>query len=60
MIDFYKHSFLSVLGKEAGSMTQIEYSKKLISKYDEYLNNLMEMKKKIEENGQGGNDEIYL
>ncbi|MBO4815452.1 MAG: hypothetical protein J5507_00495 [Clostridia bacterium] len=60
MIDFYKHSFLSILGKEAGSMTEIEYPKKVIENYDLYLQKLKEMKKQIEENGGDNNTEIYL
>ena len=60
MIDFYKHSLLSILGKEAGSMTEIEYQKKVTEKYAEYLNSLKEMKKKIEEDGEDQNGEIYL
>lgn len=60
MIDFYKHSFLSILGKEAGSMSEIEYPKKILDKYDEYLSSLKEMKKQIEENGEDNNGEIYL
>lgn len=60
MIDFYKHSFLSVLGKNAGSMTEIEYPREVINKYDEYLKKVKKMKKKIEQNGEDNNTEIYL
>ncbi len=60
MIDFYKHSLLSILGKEATAMTEIEYPKMVIEKYDEYLQSLKEMKKKVEENGEDQNGEIYL
>lgn len=60
MIDFYKHSFLSILGKNAGSMTEIEYTREIINKYDEYLEKVKEMKKRIEENGEDNNTEIYL
>ena len=34
MIDFYKHSFLSILGKNAGSMSEIEYPREIINKYE--------------------------
>ena len=60
MIDFYKHSFLSILGKNAGSMTEVEYTREIINKYDEYLEKVKEMKKRIEENGEDNNTEIYL
>ena len=60
MIDFYKHSFLSILGKDAGSMSEIEYPKKVIGKYDEYLEKLKEKKKYIDENGDNDSGEIYL
>lgn len=61
MIDFYKHSLISILGKEAGSSTENEYQKKVIENYDNYLEKLKEMKKKIEENGgELSNTENYL
>lgn len=60
MIDFYKFSFLSILGKEAGSMSEIEYPKKIIDKYDIYLEETKKMKKQIEENASDNNGEIYL
>lgn len=60
MIDFYKHSFLSILGKNAGSMTEVEYTREIVNKYDEYLEKTKEMKKRIEENGEDNNTEIYL
>ncbi len=60
MIDFYKHSILSILGKDAGAMTEMEYSKKVIDNYDEYLKKMREMKKQIEENDGNNNTEIYL
>ena len=60
MIDFYKHSILSILGKDAGTMTEIEYPKKVIENHDLYLQKLKEMKKQIEENGGNNNTEIYL
>lgn len=60
MIDFYKYSLLSVLGKNAGSMSEIEYPKEILANYDIYLNKLKDMKKDIEENGGNNNTEIYL
>lgn len=60
MIDFYKYSLLSVLGKNAGSMSEIEYPKEILNNYDIYLKNLKEMKKNIEKNGGNDNTEIYL
>lgn len=59
MIDFYKYSLLSVLGKNAGSMSEIEYPKEVLNNYDIYLKKLKEMKKIKEENGEN-NTEIYL
>ena len=49
MIDFYKHSILSILGKEAGSMTEIGYPRRVVEVYDEYLAKLKKAKE-IEEN----------
>ena len=56
MIDFYKRSVLSVLGKEAGSMQEIDYYKKVVSVYEEYLTKLKENKGKAKEDSQ----ELYL
>ena len=60
MIDFYKHSLLSILGKNAGSMSEIEYPREILSNYDIYLKKLIEKKKDIEQNGGSNNTEIYL
>ena len=60
MIDFYKHSLLSILGKNAGSMSEIEYPREILSNYDMYLKKLIEKKKYIEQNGGNNNTEIYL
>ncbi len=60
MIDFYKHSLLSILGKNAGSMSEIEYPREILSNYDMYLKKLIEKKKDIEQNGGNNNTEIYL
>lgn len=37
MIDFYKYSILSVLGKDAGNMKEKEYLNKITDEYDNYL-----------------------
>ena len=47
MIDFYKHSILSILGKEVGSLTEKEYNKMIVIKYDEYLDKLQKAKLNI-------------
>ena len=60
MIDFYKHSILSILGKEAGALTETEYCNKIVTKCDEYIELLKEKKKEIDENGGNNNTEIYL
>lgn len=60
MIDFYKHSILSVLGRDAGTMKEIKFLKKINNEYDEYLKRLKQKKKEIEENGGNNNTEIYL
>ena len=60
MIDFYKHSFLSILGKDARSLSEIAYSKELVSKYNEYLKKVKELKEKTDQNGNDNYTEIYL
>lgn len=60
MIDFYKHSFLSILGKEACSLSEIAYSKEVISKYNEYLKKVKELKDKTNQDGNDNFTEIYL
>ena len=49
MIDFYKFNFLSVLGKEAISMSCIEYQKEAIKKYEKYIDKVKELKKERDE-----------
>ena len=60
MIDFYKHSLLSILGKNAGSMSEIEYPREILSNYDMYLKKLIEKKIYIEQNGGNNKTEKYL
>ena len=60
MIDFYKHSFLSILGKDARSLSEIAYAKEIVSKYSEYSKKVKELKIKMGETGQNNNTEFYL
>ncbi len=48
MIDFYKHSILSILGKEAGELTETEYIREIVNNYDDYLDKLQKVKLKME------------
>ena len=45
MIDFYKFSFLSVLGKDVINMNEIEFHKKVTENYEQYITKLKELKK---------------
>lgn len=45
MIDFYRKSILSQLGKDAGNQTTQEYIRNISSKYDKYLSKIKEQKK---------------
>lgn len=60
MIDFYKFSFLSVLGKDARTMSEIAYPKEIVSKYNEYLKKVKELKEKTNQDGDDNFTEIYL
>ena len=46
MIDFYRKSALSQLGKDAGNQTVSEYVRNISSKYDKYLSKMKEEKLK--------------
>ena len=46
MIDFYRKSVLSQLGKDAGNQNMIDYSRNVCSKYDKYLSQMKEQKAK--------------
>ena len=59
MIDFYKHSFLSAIGRDAVSLSDVAYAKKITSKYDEYLEKVKAMKKKLGDS-VNNNTEFYL
>ena len=48
MIDFYKHSILSILGQEAGTLSEKEFTKEIVNNYDEYLEKLQKVKLKME------------
>jgi hypothetical protein len=60
MIDFYKYSFLSILGKDARTLSEIAYSKELISKYSEYLEKVKKLKEKTNLDEDDNYTEIYL
>jgi len=60
MIDFYKFSFLSVLGKDARTMSEIAYSKELVSKYNEYLKKVKKLKEEKDQSGEDTYTEFYL
>ena len=59
MIDFYKHSYISVIGRDASSLSEVAYIKEIMSKYDEYLAKTKEMLNQIGE-GYNSNTEFYL
>lgn len=59
MIDFYKHSYISVIGRDAVSLTEVAYAKEILSKYDEYLIKTKEMVEQIGD-GDNNNTEFYL
>ena len=46
MIDFYRKSILSQLGKDAGNQSIPEYARNVISNYDKYLSKAKEQKAK--------------
>ena len=46
MIDFYRKSVLSQLGKDAGNQNIIDYSRNVCNKYDKYLAQMKEQKAK--------------
>jgi len=60
MIDFYKHSFLSILGKDARSLSEIAYTKELVSKYNEYLKKVKKLKEEKDQSGEDTYTEFYL
>lgn len=46
MIDFYRKSVLSQLGKDAGNQNMSDYMRNISSKYDKYLAQMREQKAK--------------
>ena len=59
MIDFYKHGFLSILGKNARTMSENIYIMELITQYDEYLKKAKAQKEKYDKIGYNNTD-FYL
>ena len=62
MIDFDKFSIFSVMGKEAGKQTEQEYTRKVLSKYDKFLDDIKKAKTEIENNKNKATEEkeMYL
>ncbi len=46
MIDFYRKSFLSQLGKDAGNQSMPESIRNINSNYDKYLSGIKEQKER--------------
>ena len=46
MIDFYRKSILSQLGKDAGNQDMSNYARNITSNYDKYLSKIKEQKSK--------------
>lgn len=49
MIDFYRKSVLSQLGKDAGNQSMAEYIRNINDKYDKYLLQMKEQKKSLQQ-----------
>ena len=47
MIDFYRKSVLSQLGKDAGNQSMLDYTRNISSKYEKYLSQMKEEKSKL-------------
>ena len=60
MID--KFSIFSVMGKEAGKLTEQEYSRTVLNKYDKFLLDIKKAKAELENNKNKGAEEkeMYL
>ncbi len=50
MIDFYRKSVLSQLGKDAGNQTMSDYIRNITTSYDKYALQMKERKEKPAEN----------
>lgn len=59
MIDFYRKSILSQLGKDAGNQSMSEYIRNIDNKYDEYLKQMKNQKEKPQQLKQNDYD-LYL
>ena len=46
MIDFYRKSVLSQLGKDAGNQSMVDYIRNISAKYEKYLSQMKEEKSK--------------
>ena len=46
MIDFYRKSVLSQLGKDAGNQSMSDYIRNISNKYEKYLSKMKEEKSK--------------
>lgn len=46
MIDFYRKSILSQLGKDAGNQSMSDFIRNINSSYDKYLSGIKEQKEK--------------
>ncbi len=59
MIDFYRKSVLSQLGKDAGNQSMAEYIRNIGNKYDKYLLQMKEQKEKPKQEKSNDYD-LYL
>lgn len=59
MIDFYRKSVLSQLGKDAGNQSMAEYIRNIGNKYDKYLSKMKEQKEKPQQEKPNDYD-LYL
>ena len=47
MIDYYKHNILSILGKKAGSLSEMDYIREVANIYDENIDRLIAKKREL-------------
>lgn len=59
MIDFYRKSILSQLGKDAGNQTTPDFLRNISNNYDKYLGELKKLKEKSIEKPKE-DDGLYL
>ncbi len=60
MIDFYRKSILSQLGKDAGNQSMAEYIRNINGKYDKYLLQMKEQREKPSAEKNNGDFGLYL